>query len=147
MEDLYSESDLDMTEVWPLVPPATREMSATKPGAGAGVVADGNPPTPSVSPERADFGGAYGSSSSSSSDDSRTSSDSSNSNDSGVLPALVRRPSRDLEVFGELPALESGRTRSRSRGLAMSASCAEALLAYAMGPWKPRAPWRRRPWK
>ena len=36
VENLYSESDLDMTEVWPPVPPATREMSAAEPGAGAG---------------------------------------------------------------------------------------------------------------
>ena len=77
VEDLYIDSDLDMTEVWPLVPPA---------------------------------------------DDSRTSSDSSNSNNSGVHHALVGRPVRDLQVFGELPALQSGRTRSQSLVLTMSAS-------------------------
>ena len=70
--------------------------------------------------------------SSSSSDDNRTSSDSCNNKDSGDLPALVGRPARDLEVFGELPALPSGRTRSQSRGLTMSPSYADALLAYAM---------------
>ena len=37
-----------------------------------------------------------------------------------------------MKVFGELPALQSGRTRSQSRGLTMSASCADALLTYAM---------------
>ena len=42
------------------------------------------------------------------------------------------RPARDLQVFGELPALQSGRSRSQSQGLTMSASCADALLAYAM---------------
>ena len=55
-------------------------------------------------------------------DDSRTSGDSSNSNNSGVLSALVERPVRDLEVFGELPALQSGRTKSQSWVLTMSAS-------------------------
>ena len=94
--------------------------------------AEGNPPTPSVSPGRADFGGINGSGSSCSSDDSRNSSDSSNSNDSGDLPALVERPARDMEVFGELSALQSERTRSKSRGLTMSASFADALLAFAM---------------
>ena len=36
VEDLYRKSDLDMTEVWPPVPPATREAPAAKPGTGAG---------------------------------------------------------------------------------------------------------------
>ena len=93
--------------------------------------AEGNPPTPSVTPGRADFGGINGNSSSSS-DDNRTSNDSTNNNDSGNLPALVGLPARDLEVFGELPALQSGRTRSQSRGLTMSASYTDALLAYAV---------------
>ena len=132
MEDLYSESDLDMTEVWPSVPPATREAPAAKSGAGAGGCAEDSLPTPLVSPGRADFCGISGSSSNSSSDDDRTSSDSSNSNDSGDLPTLVGRPARDVEVFGELPALQSGRTRSQLRGLTMSASCVDSLLAHAM---------------
>ena len=42
------------------------------------------------------------------------------------------RPARELEVFGELPALQSGRTRSQLWGLTMSASYADDLLAYAM---------------
>ena len=133
MDDLDSESDLDMTEVWHPVPPGTRDALAAEPVARAGEGAEGNPPTPLVSPGRADFGGInISSNSSSSSDNSRTNSYSSNINDSGDLPALVWRPARDLEVFGELPALHSGRTRSQSRGLTMSASCADALLAYAM---------------
>ena len=85
--------------------------------------AEGNPPTPSVPPGRADFDGING---------NRTSSDSSSGNDGGDFPALARRPARDLEAFGELPALQSGHTRSQSRGLAMGASCADDLLAYAM---------------
>ena len=132
VEDLYSEFDLDMTEIWPPVPPVTPEAPAVEPGAGAGGGCGRQPPTPSVSPGRTDLGGINGSSSSSSSDGSRTSSDSSNSNDSGDLPTLVGRPARDLEVFGELPALQSGRTKSQSRGLTMSTSYADALLAYTM---------------
>ena len=132
MEDLDSESDLDMTEVWPPVPPATREVPVAEPGFGAGGGgAEGNPPTSSVSPKRADFGGINGSICSSS-NDSHTSSDSSNRNDSEDLPALVGRPARDLEVFGELSLLQSGRTRSQSLGLTITASCADALLAYAI---------------
>ena len=42
--------------------------------------------------------------------------DRSNSNDNGDLPALVGKPARDLEVFDELPVLQSGRMRSQSRG-------------------------------
>ena len=109
MENLYSESDLDMMEVWPSVPPATREAPATEPGAGDGGGVRKLTPTPSVSPRRAGFVGINGSSCSSSSNDSRTGSDSSNSNDSGDLSALVGRPARDLKVFSELPALQSGR--------------------------------------
>ena len=93
---------------------------------------ESNPPILSVSTGRADFSEFNGSSSSCSSDDRCTSSDSSDSNDSGDLPALVGSPTRDLEVFGELPALKSGRTRSQSRRLTMSASYADTLLAYAM---------------
>ena len=94
---------------------------------GSGGV-EGNPPTPSVPPGRADFGGINGNSSSYSSEDIRTTS----GNDGGDFPALARRPAPDLEAFGELPALQSGHTRSQSRGLAMGASCADDLLAYAM---------------
>ena len=52
--------------------------------------------------------------------DSHTSSDSSSGNDGGDFPALAKRPARDLEAFGELPALQSGHTRSQSRGLTMA---------------------------
>ena len=104
-----------------------RRQRHLEPGPGGG--AEGNPPTPSVSPGRADFGGINGSSSSSS-NDSSTSGKSGNSNDSGDLPAPLGRPARDLEVFVELLILQSGCTRSQSRGLTMSASCADALLAY-----------------
>ena len=97
-----------------MAPGATRNMrgASGRTWRRGGGGAEGNPPTPSVSPGTADFGVINGSSSSCSSDDSRTSSGSSSSNDSGDLPALVGRPARDLEVFGELPALQSGCTRS-----------------------------------
>ena len=49
----------------------------------------------------------------------------------GTFPRSLWKPAQDLEVFGELPALQSGRTRSQSWGLTMSASYADALLAYA----------------
>ena len=106
VEYLYSEFGLDTTEVWPSVPPATLKAPAEEHVVGAGGDAEGNPPTPSVSPGRASFGGINGSSSSSS-DDSCTSSDASNRNDSGDLSAVVGRSSRDLKVFGELHALQS----------------------------------------
>ena len=117
--------------------PSTPAVSPGRGGASGKICsrghggAEGNPPTPSPPPGRADFGGINGNSSYSS-EDSRTSSDSSSGNDDGDFPALARRPARDLEAFGELPALQSGHTRSQSRGLAMGASCADDLLAYAM---------------
>ena len=43
MEDFDGKSDLDMTEVWPPVPPATSEAPAAKPGAGAGGVHKSTP--------------------------------------------------------------------------------------------------------
>ena len=118
--------------------PSTPAVSPGRGGASGKICsrghggAEGNPPTPSPPPGRADFGGINGNSSSYSNEDSRTSSDSSSGNDDGDFPALARRPARDLEAFGELPALQSGHTRSQSRGLAMGASCADDLLAYAM---------------
>ena len=118
--------------------PSTPAVSPGRGGASGKICsrghggAEGNPPTPSPPPGRADFGGINGNSSSYSNEDIRTSSDSSSGNDDGDFPALARRPARDLEAFGELPALQSGHTRSQSQGLAMGASCADDLLAYAM---------------
>ena len=88
------------------MPLATLKAPAAEHGARAGGGADGNPPTPSVSLGRVNFGGINGSSSCSS-DDSCTSSDTSHSNDSGDLSAVVGISSRGLEVFGELHALQS----------------------------------------
>ena len=118
--------------------PSTPAVSPGRGGASGKICsrghggAEGNPPTPSVPPGRADFGGINGNSSSYSSEDSRTSSDSSSGNDGGDFPTHARRPAKDLEAFGELPVLQSGHTRSQSRGSAMGASCADDLLAYAM---------------
>ena len=118
--------------------PSTPAVSPGRGGASGKICsrghggAEGNPPTPSVPPGRADFGGINGNSSSYSSEDSRTSSDSSSGNDGGDFPTHVGRPAQDLEAFGELPVLQSGHTRSQSRGSAMGASCADDLLAYAM---------------
>ena len=72
VEDLDSESDLDMTEVWPPVPPSMCEAPAAEPGARAGECAAGNSPTPSVSLGRDDSGDINGSSGRNSSDDSQT---------------------------------------------------------------------------
>ena len=119
MQDLDSESDPDMTE---------REALAAERGAGARGGCGRQSPTLSVSLGRVDFGGINGSSSSSSS----SSDDSNNINDSGDLTALVGRPVRDLEVFSELPAMQSGCTRFQPRGFTMTASYADVLLAYAM---------------
>ena len=117
-----------------MTPGATRNARGASGGTWSQVRggAESNPPKPPVSPERDIFGGIDGSSNSSRSDDSRTSSNSSNSNDRGDVPALVGRPVRDLEVFGELPAVQSGRTRPQSRCLIMSASYTDDLLAYVM---------------
>ena len=132
MEDFDLESNLDMTEVWPPVLPHAQNAIGTTRSRGRGGGAKSTPPTPSVSPRKTNFGGIDGSIGSSSSNDRHTSSDNSKRNDTGDLPALVWRPTRDLEVFSKLPALQSGRTRSQWRGLTMTASYADALLAYAM---------------
>ena len=108
--------------------PSTPAVSPGRGGASGKICsrghggAEGNPATPSVPPGRADFGRI----------NDNGSSDSSSGNDGGDFPALARRPARDLEAFGKLPALQSGHTRSQSRGLAMGASCADDLSAYAM---------------
>ena len=130
--------------------PSTPAVSPGRGGASGKICsrghggAEGNPPTPSPPPGRADFGGINGNSSSYSNEDSRTSSDSSSGNDDGDFPALARRLARDLEAFGELPALQSGHTRSQSRGLAMGASCADDLLAYAMRAMEAEKPTEER---
>ena len=107
----------------------TRCASGRTCNRGRGGGAEVNHPTPSVSSGRDDSDAINDSSSS---NDSRTCSDNNNSDDSGDLPALVGRSPRGLEIIGEPPALQSGRTRSQSRGLTMNASYADALLAYTI---------------
>ena len=48
VQDLDSESDPDMAEVWPRVPPATREAPAAEPGAGVGGGGGGRQPPDAI---------------------------------------------------------------------------------------------------
>ena len=160
MADLDSESEFDMTGVEPVLP-ATRKAPAAEAEAGTEGVTEGNPPAPSAPSRRNEIGSVNDSSNSSSSSDSinsSSSSDSSNSkNDSssrrgsdsnanytrngssstggslsrGDIPALTGTEARRLRPFGKPPELQSGRTRSQSRGWTLSESCTDALLAYA----------------
>ena len=111
-------------------------------------VAEGNPPAPSALSRRTEIGSSNSSSSSdsSSSKDDRTSRRGSDSNashtsngssstsgsvSSGDTPALTGTEARRLQHFGKPPELQSGRTRSQSRGWTLGESCTDALLAYA----------------
>ena len=47
------------------------------------------------------------------------------------IHALTGTEMRRLQHFGKPPELESGRTKSRSRGWTLSESFTDALLAYA----------------
>ena len=105
MEDLNSESDLDMTEVWPPVPPATCEAPAAESGAGVGGGgAEGNPPTPSVSPGRADFHGI------------NASSDNINSKWAGTFPRLWGDLRETWRFLASAPNCKSD-ARGPSRGV------------------------------
>ena len=132
--DLDSESDLYMTGVGPVLP-ATRKAPAAEAASSA----------PS---RRAEIGSVNDSSSSDSSnskDDStskrgsdsnasHTSNDSSSTSgrvSSGDIPAPTGTEARRLQHFGKPPELQSGRTRSQSRGWTLSESSTDALLAYA----------------
>ena len=136
MADLDSESDLNMTNVGPVLP-ATRKAPAAEAGAGTGGVAEGNPSALSAPSRRAEISSVNDSSNSSSSSDSsystydstsRRGSDSNashTSNDSnstsysisnGDIPALAGTEASCLQYSGKLPELQSRRTRSESRG-------------------------------
>ena len=151
MADLDSESDLDMTGVGPVLP-ATRKAPAAEAGAETGGVAEGSPPAPSAPSRRAEIGGVNDSSNSSSnsnssnSKDDRTSRRGNDSNashtsncsgstsgsvSSGDISALTGTEARRLQYFGKPPELQSGRTRSQSRGWTLSESCTDTLQAYA----------------
>ena len=152
MEDLDSESDLDMTGVGPVLP-ANRKAPAAEAGAETGEVAKGSPPAPSAPSRRAKIGGVNDSSNSSSSSNSSNSSNSkddrtsrrgndsnashtsncsgstSGSVSSGDISALTGTEARRLQYFGKPPELQSGRTRSQSRGWTLSESCTDTLQA------------------
>ena len=122
-------------------------------GAGTGRVAEGNPPAPSAPSRRAEIG-SVNSNSNSSSDSSNSNSTSNRGSDSnashtnngssstsgsvssGDIPALTGMEARRLQYFGKHPKLQSGRTRSQSRGWALIESCTDALLAYARSEGK-----------
>ena len=147
MADLDSESDIDMTGVGPVLP-SRRKAPVAEAGAGTGGVAEGNPPAPSAPSRRAEIG-SVSSNSNSSSDSSNSNSTSDRGSDSnashtsnrssstsgsvssGDIPALIGTDARRLQHFGKPPKLQSGRTRSQSRGWTLSESCTDALLAYA----------------
>ena len=129
-EDLDSEYDLDnMTEVGPPVPPATREAPEAEPGAGAAGVRKVTPRQ-----HRSPPGGTVASTAAVAAVATTTAAPAvtaATATTAGTFPRSWG-PARNLEVFGELPALQSGRTRSQSQGLTMSASYVDALLVYTM---------------
>ena len=106
-EDLDGESDLDVTEVGPMLT-GIRKTETEETGAGAGGVAEGDPAASSDSP---------GSNSTSTS--------------RGNVPKLAGREAHRQRWDGKIPAFEGGRTRSQSRQHQMSADTADALLTHA----------------
>ena len=142
-EDLDGESDLDVTEVGPMLT-AMRKTETAETGAGAGGVAEGDPTASSDSPGSNSTSRRI-SSSSSNSTSSRISSTSSNSTSSrisststnstntsrGDVPTLAGREAHRQRWDGKIPALQGGRTRSQSRQHQMSVDTADALLTYA----------------
>ena len=128
-EDLDGESDLDVTEVGPMLT-AMRKRETTETGAGAGGVAEGDPAASS------DSHGSNSTSSrisSTSSTSSRISSSSGNntSTSRGDVPTLAGREAHRQRWDGKIPTLQGGRTRSQSRQHQMSADTADALLTHA----------------
>ena len=128
MEDLFSESNFCMTEMWPPVPPVTREALTAEPGAGGGGGAGGNPPTSSVSPRRSNVGVLTVAVAAAAAMTAAPAMTAATATTAGTFPRLVGRPARNMKVFGELTALQSGRMRSQSWSLTMSRFCADALL-------------------
>ena len=138
--DLDSESDLDMTGMRPVLP-ATRKAPAAEAGTGTGGVVEGNPPAPSAPSRRAEISSVDDSSNSKDNSASRRGSDSNTSHTSngsnstsvsvsnGDIPALTGTEARCLQHFGKPSELQSGRTRSQSRGLTLSEPCTDELLA------------------
>ena len=123
----------------------TRKAPAVEAGAGTGGVAEGKSPIPSALSINDSSNSSSSSDSSNSKDDStdRRGSDSNASHtsngssstsvsvSSGDIPSLTGTEARHLQHFSKPPELQSGRTRSQSRGWTFSESCTDALLAYA----------------
>ena len=142
-EDLDGESDLDVTEVGPMLT-AMRKTETAETGAGAGGVAEGDPAASSDSPgsnntssrisgsSSNSSSSRISSSSSSNSSSSRISSSSSNSTSTsrGDVPTLAGREAHRQRWDGKVPALQGGRTRSQSKQHQMSADTADALLTH-----------------
>ena len=130
-EDLDGESDLDVTEVGPMLT-AIWKTETTETGAGAGGVAEGDPAASSDSPGSNSTSSGI-SSTSSNSTSSRISNSSSNSTSTsrGDVPTLVGREEHRQRWDGKIPALQGGRKRSQSRQHQMSADTADALLTHA----------------
>ena len=128
-EDLDGESDLDVTEVGPMLT-AVRKTETAETGAGAGGVAEGDP---AASSDSHGSNSTSSSISSSTSTSSRISSSTSNntSTSRGDLPSLAGREAHRQRWDGKVPALQVGRTRSQSRQHQMSADTADALLTHA----------------
>ena len=106
-EDLDGESDLDVTEVGPMLT-AMRKTETAETGAGAGGVAEGDPAASS------DYPGSN-----------------STSTSRGDVPTLAGREAHRQKWDGKIPALQGGRTRSQSRQHQMSTDTADALLTHA----------------
>ena len=121
--DLDSESGVDTTRVGPVLP-VTRKAPAAEAGAGAGRVAEGNPPAPSAPSRRVETNRSSHSSNFKDDSNSRRGSGSNASNSTGSsvsngdMPALTGTEVRRLQFFGKPPELQSGRMRSQSRGWA-----------------------------
>ena len=118
-EVLDGESDLDVTEVGPMLT-AMRKTGTTETGAGAGRVAEGDPAASSDPPGSNSTSSRISSSSSNSSSTSR-----------GDVPTLAGRDAHRQRWDGKIPALQGGRTRSQSRQHQMSADTADALLTHS----------------
>ena len=137
-EDLDGESDLNVTEVGPMLT-AMRKTETAETGAGAGGVAEGDPAASSDSHGSNSSNSRISSSNStssriSSSTSSRISSSSNNNTctSRGDVPTLAGREAhRQKRWDGKIPALQGGRTRSQSRQHQMSADTADALLTHA----------------
>ena len=153
MVDLDSESDLDMTEVGPVLPARRKVQGASGRSGSRNQGSSGRQSSGTIGPLQDGRSwqcqrqqqSSSSSDSSNSKDDSTSrrvsdsnashtnngSSSTSDSASSGDIPALTGTEARRLQHFGKPPELQSGHTRSQSRGWTLSESCTDALLAYS----------------